>query len=267
MADRRMFAKSIVQGSRFLKMPVSSRELYFQMGMSADDDGIVEAWNVMKLTSANEDDLRVLVSKGYVQILDGDDLIAYLTDWSVNNSIRRDRYHESVYKDLKVKLSDGNQASTEWQPNGNQVPTLCQPSDNQCETEVRLGKERLGKGRLVEDRLGKGGVGGTYTGSSKRTSKVEKNLEMLQTIGSEYGFDDFVYEKLTEWMKYKGEIGFVYKEQGAKSFFTQTKKSLENYGADAVVSAIDTAIASGWKGFYPEKSNQKVSGGIDWSRV
>ena len=120
MAERRMFAKSIVQGSRFLKMPVSSRELYFQMGMAADDDGVVEAWNIMRLTNAREDDLRVLVAKGFVQILDDEDLIAYLTDWEANNSIRKDRYHAGIYKDLKVQI-------VTKQPFVNQLTTICQP--------------------------------------------------------------------------------------------------------------------------------------------
>lgn len=104
MAARRMFAKSIVQSSRFLKMPVSSRELYFQLGMSADDDGIVEAWNVMRVINATEDDLRVLVSKGYVNVLNNEDMIAYLIDWKTNNSIRSDRKHDSIYKDLLLEV-------------------------------------------------------------------------------------------------------------------------------------------------------------------
>ena len=139
-----MFAKSIVQGSRFLKMPVSSRELYFQMGMAADDDGVVEAWNVMRLTNAREDDLRVLVAKGYVQILDDEDLIAYLTDWEANNSIRKDRYHAGIYRDLKVQIVTN-------QPSVNQLTTICQPTDNQMTTEDRLGKDRIGKDRLEEN--------------------------------------------------------------------------------------------------------------------
>ena len=144
MAERRMFARSIVQGSRFLKMPVSSRELYFQMGMAADDDGVVEAWNIMRLTNAREDDLRVLVAKGFVQILDDEDLIAYLTDWDTNNTIRKDRYHTGIYKDLKIQIL------ADRQPVGNQLTTNWQPSDNQTTTEVRLGKDRLGKDRLIE---------------------------------------------------------------------------------------------------------------------
>ena len=38
MAERRMFAKSVVESARFLKMPVSSQNLYCQLGMNADED-------------------------------------------------------------------------------------------------------------------------------------------------------------------------------------------------------------------------------------
>ena len=42
MAERRMFAKSIIGSARFLRMPVSARLLYYDLGMQADDDGVVE---------------------------------------------------------------------------------------------------------------------------------------------------------------------------------------------------------------------------------
>ena len=142
MAERRMFSKTIVQSSRFLKMPVSSRELYFQMGMSADDDGVVEAWNVMRLTNAREDDLRVLVSKGYVQVLNNEDLIMYLSDWNTNNKIRKDRYHEGLYKNLKLQILQV------IDQNDNQVTTKCQPSVNQVTPEVSIGKDSIGKDNI-----------------------------------------------------------------------------------------------------------------------
>ena len=128
MAERRMFAKSIIGSARFLRMPPSSRLLYYDLGMYADDDGVVEAFSVMKQTSATEDDLRVLVSKGFVTVLN-DDLVAYIMDWNVNNSIRKDRYHPSIYKDLVLQLADGL------------------PSDNQVTTNgiPRLGKDSIGK--------------------------------------------------------------------------------------------------------------------------
>ena len=118
MAEKRMFAKSIIGAGKFLKMPPSSRLLYYDLGMYADDDGVVEAFTVMRQTGANEDDLRVLASKGFVKILN-DELVTCILDWKTNNTIRLDRYHESVYKELLVRLTDGNQLETKWQPTGN----------------------------------------------------------------------------------------------------------------------------------------------------
>lgn len=50
MAERRMFAKSVINSARFLTMPPSSRLLYYDLGMAADDDGVVEAFTVMRTT-------------------------------------------------------------------------------------------------------------------------------------------------------------------------------------------------------------------------
>lgn len=68
MAERRMFAKSVIGSARFLRMPPTSRLLYYDLGMQADDDGVVEAFSVMRTTGATEDDLKVLASKGFVTV-------------------------------------------------------------------------------------------------------------------------------------------------------------------------------------------------------
>ena len=139
MAERRMFAKSVINSARFLTMPPSSRLLYYDLGMAADDDGVVEAFTVMRTTGAADDDLRVLVSKGFVSLLN-DELVAYITDWSTNNQIRKDRYQPSIYRNLLVKLGDGNQRLTDGLPDG-----------NQRSTQYRLGEDSLGKGSTGEE--------------------------------------------------------------------------------------------------------------------
>jgi hypothetical protein len=106
--------------------------------MYADDDGVVEAFSVMRQTSATEDDLRVLVSKGFVTVLN-EDLVSLITDWNTNNFIRSDRYHPSIYKDLVLQLTDGI-------PSDNQVATIGIP---------RLGKDSIGKDSLDKDSIGK----------------------------------------------------------------------------------------------------------------
>lgn len=131
MAERRMFSKSVIGSARFLRMPQTSRLLYYDLGMAADDDGVVEAFTVIRTTGAAEDDLRVLATRGFITVLN-DDLVSYITDWSVNNQLRKDRYHPSIYASLLVRLGDGNQAATNGKPDGNQM-----------EPESSLGKSSL----------------------------------------------------------------------------------------------------------------------------
>lgn len=78
MANRRMFAKSVIGSVRFRRMPPTSRLLYYDLGMQADDDGIVNAFRVMRITAANVDDLLVLVSKGFVTVLDGEEWVVHV---------------------------------------------------------------------------------------------------------------------------------------------------------------------------------------------
>lgn len=156
MAIRRMFSRVITGSTRFLKMPVSSQNLYFHLGMNADDDGVVEAFPVMKMIGANEDDLRVLVGKGFITILN-DDWVSFINDWLVNNNIRTDRITDSIYKtlllevkpDAKVKKQSNNQVSAKCLTNDGQVSDNMNP--NYCQEDV-LGKDRLGKSSTDKDK-------------------------------------------------------------------------------------------------------------------
>ena len=42
MAKKRMFSLSVVDTDLFLEMPVTSRLLYYELGMRADDDGFID---------------------------------------------------------------------------------------------------------------------------------------------------------------------------------------------------------------------------------
>lgn len=103
MAERRMFAKCVVQSAQFLKMPIAARLLYYDLGMAADDDGVVEAFTVIRTTGASKDDLMILASKKFVQVVN-DDLVTVILDWKRNNQIRKDRYRPSIYRDLLSSL-------------------------------------------------------------------------------------------------------------------------------------------------------------------
>ena len=71
MADKRMFSLKIVDSDLFLEMPLSSQCLYFHLSMRADDDGFVNnPKKIIKIIGANEDDLKILIAKGFVIVFE-----------------------------------------------------------------------------------------------------------------------------------------------------------------------------------------------------
>ena len=97
MANRRMFAKSIIRTDQFLDMPQSAQNLYFHLGVEADDDGFVTPKVVMRMLGSTDDDLRLLVGKKFVIPFEGGVLV--ITHWRIHNEIRQDRYKPTIYQE------------------------------------------------------------------------------------------------------------------------------------------------------------------------
>lgn len=153
MAERRMFSKRVIGSARFLRMPISTQCLYFHLGLNADDDGIVEAYTTIKQIGATEDDLKVLVAKGFCTVLN-EDLVTYITDWRENNKLRADRKIDSIYKDLLLQMvPDADLQQARRRADLKPLSEDGRPTDVQVESNGphRLGKGRLGKGRLDKD--------------------------------------------------------------------------------------------------------------------
>ena len=148
MAERRMFAKTIVLSDAFLDMPLSARCLYFTLGMLADDDGFVNSpKSIMRQAGASQDDLNLLFVKRF--ILNFDSGVIVIKHWRIHNYIRSDRYKESKYIEEKSTLEiDQNGAYTERYTNG--IPDVTQVVST-LDTQVRLGKVSLGKASVGED--------------------------------------------------------------------------------------------------------------------
>ena len=139
MAERRMFAKTIIDSDAFLDMPASSQLLYFHLSMRADDDGFInKPKTIMRICGCKDDDIKLLIAKKF--IIPFDTGIVVIKHWKIHNYIRNDRYKETKYKEEKATLSfDENNAYT-----------IGIPSGYQMDTQVRLGKDRieLGKDRI-----------------------------------------------------------------------------------------------------------------------
>ena len=98
-----MFSAQIVNSDSFLDMPMTSQALYFHLGMTADDDGFVSPRKVLRMIGAGEDDLKVLLSKGFVIPFNSGVIV--ITHWKQNNYIQADRYTPTIYKDERAMLS------------------------------------------------------------------------------------------------------------------------------------------------------------------
>ena len=102
MAEKRMFAKSIVLSDAFLDMPMSSRCLYFTLSMGADDDGFVNSpKSIMRQCGASDDDLRILLTRNF--LIPFESGVVVIKHWRINNYLRSDRYSQTNY--LKEKNS------------------------------------------------------------------------------------------------------------------------------------------------------------------
>src|SRR3990167_9414001 len=103
MGQRRMFSNRIANSARFLQMPAESQLLYFHMILRADDDGVVEAYPLMKLLGMAPDNFKVLIAKRLIVQLNEDQVIV-IRDWAEHNVIRADRKVDSIYKELLLNV-------------------------------------------------------------------------------------------------------------------------------------------------------------------
>lgn len=144
-AERRMFAKTIIDSDAFLDMPLSAQALYFQLSMRADDDGFVNnPKRIQRMIGASEDDLKLLMAKSFVLVFDTGVIV--IKHWRINNYLRGDRYKPTVYQDEYQMISvKDNGAYTLGIPNGNQMATNGIPNGYQMDTQVSIGKESIDK--------------------------------------------------------------------------------------------------------------------------
>ena len=150
-------------------MPQSSQNLYFHLGMNADDDGFCEHFTIMRMTESKPDDLKILQAKEFIKVFD--DKVLVILDWKENNYLRSDRYTPSkylkIYKEELLQIEHG-------------IPEV-----NQMDTQDRLGKDRLGK----DNNITSADVGIIYSKypsrcviSNRSTGKTSKNKDKIKAL-------------------------------------------------------------------------------------
>lgn len=135
MAERRMFAKTIIDSDAFLDMPLSAQALYFHLSMRADDDGFVNnPKKIQRMVGASDDDCKLLVMKRFIITFDSG--IIVIKHWKIHNYIQKDRYKETVYLQEKSTLT----------LNENNAYTECIQDVSKLEAQ-----DSIGKYSIVED--------------------------------------------------------------------------------------------------------------------
>ena len=150
MAERRMYARSVVHSDAFLSMPPTSQNLYFHLGIVADDDGFVSNPRmIMRMVNSTEDDLKILLAKRFV--LGFESGIVVIKHWKINNYIQKDRYKRTLYQEEFNRLGIKKNGSYTEISN-----TQCIQDVYKVDTQDRLelGKDSIGK--LSEGKMNEG---------------------------------------------------------------------------------------------------------------
>ncbi len=178
MAERRMFAKTIVLSDAFLDMPLSARCLYFTLGMLADDDGFINSpKSIMRQCGASNDDMNILLAKKFLIAFESG--VFVIKHWRINNYLRSDRYTETKYIEEKSKLLvDGNGGYTVGIPSG--TPSI---------DKVRIGQEESKKERDIYQEK---------NSNHTRENPVVSHADIMR----EYNLSDMVCESLKGFLRH-----------------------------------------------------------------
>lgn len=142
MAERRMFAKTIIDSDVFLDMPLSAQALYFHLGMRADDEGFINnPKRVQKMIGSNDDDLRLLQAKKF--LIPFPSGVMVIKHWKMHNYIQKDRFKPTVYVTERALLRQKDNKSYT-------LDTDCIQNVSSSDTQVRLGEGRIGKVNNIE---------------------------------------------------------------------------------------------------------------------
>ena len=193
MAEKRMFTKKITFSDEFISMPPSSQNLYFHLNMEADDEGFVNGVKrIMRTINANEDDLKILITKRFVLVFQSGVIV--IKHWKLHNTIRNDRFKPTDYTNEKALITEKD----------NGIYTLWQPSDNQVTTN---GMHRLEEIRLEEISIDKKkkNVYGEFK-NVKLTDDEYKKLEEKGLLKEIENLDSYIESK---GVKYKNHYATI----------------------------------------------------------
>ena len=225
-----MFAKTIIDSDAFLDMPQSTQLLYFHLSMRADDDGFINnPKKIQRMIGCSEDDLKILITKKFIITFESGVIV--IKHWKIHNYIRNDRYKETTYKEEKSTLIlDENNSYTSGIPDVYQM-----------DTQVRLGKDSIGK-----DSIG--------------NKKEKKSTEFDELINSNFT-DKELKNTIYEFIKMRKAIKKPLTTRGLELMIKKLCGMTTNI--DEQIEILNNSIMNNWQGIFPLKQNTKVKNAME----
>ena len=218
MARRRMFSLDVVDTDKFMDMPPTTQNLYFHLGMRADDDGFVSSpKKVAMICGSCATDLQLLVSNDF--IIPFENGVILITDWKANNYLRKDRYTESRFKEYLDTVEVDND---KYIVAASSTSLTCGiPKDNQTVDKRHTdGCHRLGKDRIE---LGKDSKSTMYRSASGKDVE-NQNVKDRKHDPIKYSDDPELDEAIHEFIKFRKDIKKPMSDMAIKLMMNKLEK-------------------------------------------
>lgn len=265
MAERRMFAKTIIDSDAFLDMPLSSHALYFHLSMRADDDGFINnPKKIQRMIGASDDDLKLLIAKNF--IIPSESGIVVIKHWRIHNYIRNDRYKSTVYEEERAMLDTKENNAYTLRPTSG-IPSGI-PDDNQSgyqmETQVRLGKDSIGKDNNIGAKSAQpipveGEISPSKQETAEDSKQGKKRLNLseacLKELCAAYTDDQEVIDLLLEWADIRKAKGSVNTKRAIETNLKKLKQMADESSL-TIVAYLEEVISRSWIAFYPIRMNR-----------
>lgn len=208
MAERRMFANTIIGSDAFTDMPLTAQALYLHLAMQADDDGFINSpKKIQRMVGASDDDLKALIESRF--ILSFDSGVVVIKHWKIHNYIRKDRKKDTHYSKEMALITEKSNGIYTLSTDVSQMSVKCQSSDGQVTDKCQ---HRLGKDSIGEYRIGQGSIGESKTSSPPfpsfygKYNNVLLSDDELETLKKDFPDDyDKRIDKLSAYMHSTGK--------------------------------------------------------------
>lgn len=229
MAKRRMFSLDIIDTDLFLEMPQSSRLLYYELCMRADDDGFVSSpKKIQKMVGCNEDDFKVLISKKF--LIPFDTGVVVIRHWKIHNYIQKDRYKETIYLEEKSQLNQ--------EENG--MYTKCIQDGYTGKVRLELGKDSIEKEKEKD--------------KDKKKKKEKKETDFDKLINENFT-DEKLKTTVYDFIKMRKAVNKPLTTRGLELMIEKLYKLSQNI--DEQIQILDNSIMNNWLGIFPLKKDYK----------